>query len=200
MLARWRNVLYSDKPNFQLRREDGLQRVWRRAEERNADVTVARRVVQGGERILVRAGISYRHRIQMHVIVGNLNAVRYHDEILRPIVLPFVWNWDGFLLVHFGCYLARLVAHVQLLPWLNEFARLSQFPIYGILLIIISVLFHHGNCDYHRGVNIYNHSFWTRELGFMRLVNFVSAIPIFFIILDWACHHRTPSCQICILN
>jgi hypothetical protein len=32
------------------------------------------------------AGISYRQQTQLHFIKGNLNAQRYRDEILRPIV------------------------------------------------------------------------------------------------------------------
>lgn len=32
----------------------------------------------------------YGQRTPLHFIVGNLNAQRYRDEILRPIVAPFV--------------------------------------------------------------------------------------------------------------
>ena len=39
---------------------------------------------------MVRAGISYGQRTQLHFNDGKLNAQRYHDEILRPIVMPFI--------------------------------------------------------------------------------------------------------------
>ena len=35
-------------------------------------------------------GISYEQETHLHFINGNLNAQRYHDEILRPIVVPFI--------------------------------------------------------------------------------------------------------------
>ena len=34
--------------------------------------------------------ISYEQQTQLQFIDGNLNAQRYRDEILRPIVLPFI--------------------------------------------------------------------------------------------------------------
>ena len=39
---------------------------------------------------MVWAGISYGQRKQLHFINGNLNAQRYRDEILRPIVVPLI--------------------------------------------------------------------------------------------------------------
>ena len=88
-LTHWRNVIFNDESHFQLHRADGWQRVWRRSGEPNADVSVVRRVLHDGGGVLVRVRISHGHRTQLHVIVGNLNAVRYRDEI-PPIVLPSV--------------------------------------------------------------------------------------------------------------
>ena len=53
---------------------------------RFADVNVVNRVPHGG--VMVWAGLSYGQRTQLHFIIGNLYAQRYHDEILRPIVVP----------------------------------------------------------------------------------------------------------------
>ena len=58
--------------------------------ERFTDVTVVNRVPHGGGGVMVWAGISYRQRTQLHFIYGNLNTQRYRDEILRPIVMPFI--------------------------------------------------------------------------------------------------------------
>ncbi len=39
---------------------------------------------------MVWAGVCYGQRTQVHFIDGILNAQRYRDEILRPIVVPFI--------------------------------------------------------------------------------------------------------------
>ena len=89
-LARWRRVLFSDESRFQLYRADGRLRVWRRSGERYADANVIRRVAHGGASVMVWAGICHGQRTRLHFIDGNLNGQRYRDEILRPIVVPFV--------------------------------------------------------------------------------------------------------------
>ncbi len=68
----------------------GRQRVWRYVCERFADVNVVDRVAHGGGGVMVWAGICYGQRTQVHFIDGILNSQRYRDEILRPIVVPFI--------------------------------------------------------------------------------------------------------------
>ncbi len=41
---------------------------------------------------MVWAGLCYGQRTQVCFIDGILNAQRYRDEILRPIVVPFIHN------------------------------------------------------------------------------------------------------------
>ncbi len=89
-LALWRGVLFKDESRFSLYRADGRQRVWRRVGERFADVNVVDRVAHGGGGVMVWAGVCYGQRTQVHFIDGILNAQRYRDEILRPIVVPFI--------------------------------------------------------------------------------------------------------------
>uniref|UniRef100_A0A3B3I5N2 Tc1-like transposase DDE domain-containing protein n=1 Tax=Oryzias latipes TaxID=8090 RepID=A0A3B3I5N2_ORYLA len=89
-LARWRGVLFTDESRFTLFRADGRQRVWRRVGERFSDVNVVDRVAHGGGGVMVWAGICYGQRTQVHFIDGILNAQRYRDEILGPIVVPYV--------------------------------------------------------------------------------------------------------------
>ncbi len=60
--------------------------------ERFADVNVVDRVAHCGGRVMVWAGICYRQRAQVHFIDSILNAQIYRDEILRPIVVPFIHN------------------------------------------------------------------------------------------------------------
>ena len=85
-----KECLFCDQSRFLLHRADTPLRVWRHRGEQNADIAILCRVVHSGEGTLVWAGISYGHGTQLHAIVGNLNAVRYRDEILLPIVLPFI--------------------------------------------------------------------------------------------------------------
>ncbi|KAL0185834.1 hypothetical protein M9458_017504 [Cirrhinus mrigala] len=91
-LALWRGVLFTDESQFSLYRADGRQRVWHHVGEWFADVNIVDRVAHGGGGVMVLAGICYGQRTQVHFIDGILNAQRYRDEILRPIVVPFIHN------------------------------------------------------------------------------------------------------------
>ncbi len=89
-LALWRDVIFMDESRFSLYRADGRQRIWRHVGERFTDVNVVDRVAHGGGGVMVWAGLCYGQRTQVHFIESILNAQRYHDEILRPIVVPFI--------------------------------------------------------------------------------------------------------------
>uniref|UniRef100_A0A3P9JKL4 Tc1-like transposase DDE domain-containing protein n=1 Tax=Oryzias latipes TaxID=8090 RepID=A0A3P9JKL4_ORYLA len=91
-LAHWRGVLFTDESLFTLFRADGRQRVWRRVGERFSDVNVVDRVAHGGG-VMVWAGICFGRRTQVHFIDGILNAQRYRDEILGPIVVPYIQQY-----------------------------------------------------------------------------------------------------------
>ncbi len=49
---------------------------------------------------MVRAGVCYGQRTQAYFIDGILNAQRYHDEILRPFVVPFIHDHPLMLQNH----------------------------------------------------------------------------------------------------
>ncbi len=89
-VALWRGVLFRDESLFSLYRADGRQFVWRRVGERFADVNIVDRVAHGGGGLMVWAGVCCGQRTQVHFIDGILNAQRYREEILRPIVMPFI--------------------------------------------------------------------------------------------------------------
>jgi hypothetical protein len=73
---------------------------------------------------MVWPGISYRQQTQLHFIDGSLNAHRYHDEILRPIVVPFIHH-HHFMIQHDNArpHVARISTQfleaekVPVLPW-----------------------------------------------------------------------------------
>ncbi len=78
-LALWRGVLFTDESRFSLYRADGRQRVWRRLDERFADVSVVVRVAHGGGGVMVWAGVCYGQQTQVHFIDGILNR----DTMMR---------------------------------------------------------------------------------------------------------------------
>ncbi|XP_067685266.1 uncharacterized protein [Haliotis asinina] len=75
---------------------DGRRRVWRMKNERFANCNVVEHDRFGGGSIMVWGGISLDGSTDLYVIRnGSLNAVRYRDEILDPIVRPFAGG-NGF--------------------------------------------------------------------------------------------------------
>ncbi len=83
---------FTDESQLSLYRADGRQHIWRRVGERFADVNIVDRVAHGGGNggVMVWAGICYGQRTQVHFIGGILDAQRYRDEILRPIVVLLI--------------------------------------------------------------------------------------------------------------
>ncbi len=86
-----------DESRFSLYRADGRQHVWQHVGERFADVNVVDRVSHGGSGFMVWSGVCYGQQTQVHFIDGILNAQRYRDEILRPIVVPFIHDHHHML-------------------------------------------------------------------------------------------------------
>ncbi|VDI18461.1 Hypothetical predicted protein [Mytilus galloprovincialis] len=86
----WRQVLFTDESKFNLKFIDGRARVYRRRNERFSDACVQETDRFGGGGIMVWGGITYQERTELKIIVSNQNATRYRDEILAPVVLPFL--------------------------------------------------------------------------------------------------------------
>ncbi len=89
-LRQWNTVAFSDESRICIDRPDRRLRVWRRQGERYANACVLERNRWGGVSCMVLAAISTLHRTPLVAVEGNLNAVRYVDEILRPVLLPFL--------------------------------------------------------------------------------------------------------------
>ncbi len=93
--------------------------------ERFADVNVVDQVAHGGGGVMVWIGVCYGQRTQVHFIDGILNAVmRYRDESLRPIVVPFIHD-HHLMLQHDNArpHVARIciqfleVENISVLAW-----------------------------------------------------------------------------------
>lgn len=86
----WRRVIFSDESRFQLYKNDGRTRVYRRRGERFRRCCIQTVVPFGGGSVMVWGGISGQGKTDLVVVDGNLNAQRYIDQILRPVLLPFL--------------------------------------------------------------------------------------------------------------
>ena len=89
-MRQWRQVFFTDESRFTLFRPDGRRRIYRRRRERFADASVTEVDRFGGGSVMVWGGISHGVKSPLVVLGGTLTAVRYRDEILRPIAVPLV--------------------------------------------------------------------------------------------------------------
>ena len=89
-MRQWRRVFFTDESRFTLFRADGRRRLYRRGGERFADAYVFERDRYGGGSVMVWGGIPYGVKSPLIVVPGNLTAVRYRDEILRPVAVPLL--------------------------------------------------------------------------------------------------------------
>jgi hypothetical protein len=110
--------------------------------------------------VLVWAGICHDGRTQLKIVQGTLNAIKYRDDILDPIVLPFLHqrNFDHvFQHDHARCQVARICQdflnqnHIRVLPGRHYHRICHQLNIYGMnsaeVLAIVNVhLKHYKNC------------------------------------------------------
>uniref|UniRef100_A0A8C7ILZ4 Transposase n=1 Tax=Oncorhynchus kisutch TaxID=8019 RepID=A0A8C7ILZ4_ONCKI len=100
-IRHWRPVLFTDESRFTLSTCDRSDRVWRRCRERSAACNILQHDWFGGGSVMVWGGISLGGRTALHVLArGSLTAIRYRDEILRPLMRPYAGAvGPGFLLM-----------------------------------------------------------------------------------------------------
>jgi hypothetical protein len=79
----WQKVLFTDASQFCLTRGDGRICIYRRRNECYTEACTLNGD-QGGGSVMVLDSVSQHHRTELVVIAGNLNAVRYSEDILFP--------------------------------------------------------------------------------------------------------------------
>ena len=86
-------------PGFTLEKDCGRVRVYRRVVERYSDacVTGVDRFRRGS--VMVWGGIKHQGIVDLVVIRGNLNAQGNINDILRPVVVPFINNQNGPVII-----------------------------------------------------------------------------------------------------
>ena len=112
--------------DFALLLSDGRHRVYCRRGERFTDQCVYETGRLEGGSVMVWVGICHGGRTQFKIVQGTLNAVKYRDDILDPILLPFLQqrNFDHvFQHDNAKCHVARVCQdflnqnHIRVLPW-----------------------------------------------------------------------------------
>jgi len=98
--AHWARVVFSDESRFKLSHSDGRVRVYRRKGERYDDRCVLERDRFGGGSVMVWGGIMGGRKTDLVVVNGNLNAQGYVDQILRPVLVPFIAQNAPAVLMH----------------------------------------------------------------------------------------------------
>ncbi|CAJ0932136.1 unnamed protein product [Ranitomeya imitator] len=90
-----------DESTFTLSTCDRRDRVWRCRGERSAACNILQHDRFGSGSVMMWGGISLEGRTALHVLArGSLTAIRYRDEILRPLVRPYAGAvGPGFLLM-----------------------------------------------------------------------------------------------------
>ena len=124
-MADWANVLFVDVTRILLRGNDGRARVYRARGERFNENCVVETEPFGGGSIMMFAGISMHTKTSLVPLQGAVNAVRYQNDILLPLVIPHIRANRGMVLAQDNapCHSARTTQqllranNVRLLDW-----------------------------------------------------------------------------------
>ena len=79
-----------DESCFNVQFADGRRRVWRRTGESMDENNIVELDRYGGGSVMIWEGILVRHsgKTELVTVNGRLNALRYCDEIIIPVVVP----------------------------------------------------------------------------------------------------------------
>ena len=87
---RWNRVLFTDESRFNVQFADGRLRVWRWTGESMDENNIVKRDRYGGGSVMTWGGMLVCHsgKTELVTVNGRLNARRYCDEIIIPVVIP----------------------------------------------------------------------------------------------------------------
>lgn len=88
----WQKIHWSDESRFLLRPVDGRIRVWRENKTAYAQNNICPTTAFGAGGVTVWGCFSYRCKLGMHILQGNMNGQTYRDLVLRNIVVPHFDN------------------------------------------------------------------------------------------------------------
>lgn len=96
----WENIVFSDESRFCLWNSDGRLRIRRPRGQRQNLQFVQRRHTAQTPSVMVWGAIRYGGRSPLTFIQGNLNARRYIDNILEPVLVPFLQDLPEAVFQH----------------------------------------------------------------------------------------------------
>ncbi|KFM57593.1 Transposable element Tcb2 transposase, partial [Stegodyphus mimosarum] len=134
----WSRIAFSDESRFELSPDDQRRRVWRHPGQLcDANLTVFR---QTGRGVMVWGAISFHSRTPLVVFRRNLTAQRYVDEVIRPVVLPFMSRHPGLTFKqdnacpHTAHVSSTCLSACRTLPWPTRSPDLSLIEhVWGIM-------------------------------------------------------------------
>ena len=97
MRRNFRTVVSLDESRFTPKFADGSIRVWRRPGESCAEACFMPVDRFGGGSLMVWGGVHYAGKIPLIVIRPTMNAQRYYDNMLRPVVGSFMRRNNRFV-------------------------------------------------------------------------------------------------------
>ena len=92
-LRQWEDVIFSDESPFPIESHDARERVYRRQGENFSDCCVS--TASKKQKVMVWGAISALRKSPLIIIRGSLTAERYINEILNPVLLPFINEHRG---------------------------------------------------------------------------------------------------------
>lgn len=122
----WSRILFSDESRFGIHPDSRQIRVWRQSGRENRLRSCVEVHSYKGGTIMVWAGICLNGRTDLIFVDGFINAERYRDEIILPVVVPFLnERGENFIFMHDNArpHTAQLVINtlqehgIQQLPW-----------------------------------------------------------------------------------
>ncbi|UYV76601.1 hypothetical protein LAZ67_14001425, partial [Cordylochernes scorpioides] len=96
--ADWGRIVFCDESRFLLCPDDLRKRVWRRPGQRVDPGLTVEHHTGPQQGVMVWGAISFDRRTPLVVIPVTLTAQRYVDDILRPVLLPFLSHHPGLTL------------------------------------------------------------------------------------------------------
>ena len=85
----WHQALFTDECLICLQPDNRLRRVWRQSGQAERLIHTIQRVQQGGGSLMFWGVIMWARRMPLVVMEGAEMAIRYRNDILRPIVQPY---------------------------------------------------------------------------------------------------------------
>ena len=119
-------VNFSDEGSIKWSRSNSRKRVWRRPNERFADVNIQEVNRYGGGSVMIWGMVARNYKSDVVVVEGNMNGQRYLQNVVTPIVIPRSQQIGAtftFMQDNAPCHRSRLVktaladANITLLDW-----------------------------------------------------------------------------------